>query len=254
MGHGVASCIAVSTGKIGYLSAWQIQKDLHSRVAGGELPGVLLLLEHPHGYTLGRRGRTSDILATPDKLSRLGVEVQQVDRGGEVTYHGPGQLIGYPIVNLRRWGGGPLRYVRALEEVIVAALGEFGLHANSGEKPTGVWVGESKIAAIGVKVSRGVTTHGFALNVNPDLSYFDHIVPCGMPEGRVTSLERERPGVADVSSMVPVVARHFGEVFGWKVEWSGLPDLLIANVTSPPARPDRNRPTIRGVVVSERLP
>ena len=216
----MSHCIAVALGRTEYLEAWALQKSLHARVAEGAMPNVLLLLEHPHVYTLGRRGRPTDILATPRELSRLGVEVHHVDRGGEVTYHGPGQLVGYPIVNLRELGGGPLRFVRALEEVLIATLAEFEIAAVADERPTGVWVGESKIAAIGVKVSRGVTTHGFALNVSPDLSYFDRIVPCGMPDVGITSMAAERPDVADVQAVIPSVARHFGEVFGLSVERS----------------------------------
>ena len=145
--------------------------------------------------------------------------------GGEVTYHGPGQLVGYPIVDLRAWGGGPLRYVRALEEVLVATLAELGIPAHSGERPTGVWVEDAKIAAIGVKVSRGVTTHGFALNVDPDLSYFDQIVPCGIPGGAVTSLSSLRPDVTDVQSVGSVLADRFGHVFGWSIDWASADDL-----------------------------
>ena len=218
-------CVAVSLGRTDYLSAWGLQKSLHGQVVDGLLPNLLLLLEHPHVYTLGRRGTPSDILVSPDVLGRLGVEVHHVDRGGEVTYHGPGQLVGYPIVDLREWRGGPLDYVRALERVLVATLAEFGIHAESSAKPTGVWVGDSKIAAIGVKVSRGVTTHGFAINVAPDLSYFDHIVPCGMPGGRVTSMAVLDPDPPDLRVVMPVLARHFGEVFGWSLEWSTLEKL-----------------------------
>ena len=234
--------ITVSLGRVDYPSAWQLQKSLHAQVVDGALPSLLLLLEHPHVYTLGRRGRDSDILVSPAELLQLGVQVQHVDRGGEVTYHGPGQLVGYPIINLRAWGGGPLNYVRALEEVIVATLSDFGIHAGGDERPTGVWVGDSKIAAIGVKVSRGVTTHGFALNVDPDLTFFEHIVPCGMPEARVTSMSLERPEATDVESVTPVLADHFGRVFGWGVEWAQLDDLPphatgghLAAVDRPPA-------------------
>jgi len=218
-------CLVADLGQTRYLEAWALQKSLHARVAEGVLPGVLLLLEHPHAYTLGRRGKPSDILATQQELSRLGVEVHHVDRGGEVTYHGPGQLVGYPIVNLRAWGGGPLRFVRALEEVLIATLTEFEIAAEADERPTGVWVGESKIAAIGVKVSRGVTTHGFALNVSPDLSYFDRIVPCGMPDVGITSMAAERLDVADVEAVIPSVMRHFGEVFGRSMERSTADEL-----------------------------
>ena len=189
------------------------------------LPNLILLLEHPHVYTLGKRGDSSDILASPEKLKELGVEVHRIDRGGEVTYHGPGQLVGYPIVNLRRWGGGPLKYVQTLESVIIATLAEFGVQAESENRPTGVWAGDAKIAAIGVKVSRGVTMHGFALNVSPDLSYFDHIVPCGMPEGRVTSMASALSNDIDVQQVLPALVRHFGRAFGWAMEWSTVEEL-----------------------------
>ena len=218
-------CIAVSLGQMAYAPAWDMQKSLHQKVADGALPNLLLLLEHPHVYTLGKRGDASDILASPEKLKELGVEVHRIDRGGEVTYHGPGQLVGYPIVNLRRRGGGPLKYVQTLESVIIATLAEFGVQAESEDRPTGVWAGDAKIAAIGVKVSRGVTMHGFALNVSPDLSYFDHIVPCGMPEGRVTSMASELSEAVDVQQVMPVLAQHFGQSFGWAMEWSTAEEL-----------------------------
>ncbi len=155
-----------------------------------------------------------DILASEDDLRRLGIEVHHTDRGGEVTYHGPGQLVGYPILNLRRWGGGPLKYVRSLETTLIAALSEFGIQAKSDGHPTGVWVEDRKIAAIGVKVGRRVTTHGFALNVSVDLSYFDRIVPCGMPDIEVTSVSRELGRPVSVDEVVPVVVEKFGETFG----------------------------------------
>ena len=177
-----------------YLEAWELQLGLHEQVAGGCRPDTLILLEHPHTYTLGRRGREDDILIEQSELDRLRIEVHRTDRGGEVTYHGPGQLVGYPVIDLRRWGGGPLKYVRALEQVIIEALAEFGIEGVSEGHPTGVWVEDRKIAAIGVKVGRRVTTHGFALNVSTDLSYFQHIVPCGMPMARVTSVSRELGG------------------------------------------------------------
>ena len=210
-------CVAVSLGVVGYAEALELQRRLHRQVVDGSLPDLLLLLEHPHVYTLGRRGKEKDILSTERELLDLGVEVHQTDRGGEVTYHGPGQLVGYPIVDLRRWGGGPLAYVRALEAVLVATLREFGLSSQSGEKPTGVWVGDAKIAAIGVKISRRVTMHGFALNVAPDLSYFDRIVPCGMPDVQVTSMAALLAGEITVEQVVPVLIERFGETFGLRV-------------------------------------
>ena len=175
---------AVHLGVVPYAHALDLQQRLHAEVAAGDRPDTLILLEHPHVYTLGRRGIVDDILASDDELKRLGIEVYHTDRGGEVTYHGPGQLVGYPIMNLRRWGGGPLKYVRSLESTIIAALSEFDIQSQSEGHPTGVWVEDRKIAAIGVKVGRRVTTHGFAINVSADLSYFDRIVPCGMPDIR----------------------------------------------------------------------
>jgi lipoate-protein ligase B len=169
----------------------------------------------------------------------MGVEVHHVDRGGEVTYHGPGQLVAYPIVDLRKWGGGPLRYVRALENVIVDTLAELDIEAESSQRPTGVWVGDAKAAAIGVKVSRGVTTHGLALNVCPDLTYFDGIVPCGMPDVLVTSIRVLKAEPVSVDSVTPVLARHFGRVFGWHMAWTTLEELQRGQRHPVPAAPCR---------------
>ena len=230
------TCIAISLGRVDYLRGWELQKSVHRQVVDGILPHVLLLLEHPHVYTLGRRGKPSDILATPEWLSQNRVDVHHVDRGGEATYHGPGQLVAYPVVDLRSWGVGPTLYVRTLEAVLIATLAELGIEAESEGHPTGVWVGDAKIAAIGVKVSRGVTTHGFALNVDPDLSFFDHIVPCGMPGIDVTSMASERPGSIAVKTVMPVVARHFASAFDLAVEWRAPESLgLLAQPVSPVA-------------------
>ena len=232
VGSQTKRCVAVSLGTVGYADALELQRRLHRQVADGALPDLLLLLEHPHVYTLGRRGRDEDLLGTEEKRLALGVEVHRTDRGGEVTYHGPGQLVGYPIVDLRRWGGGPLAYVRALEAALVATLGEFGLSAQSGEKPTGVWVGDAKIAAIGVKISRGVTMHGFALNVAPDLSYFDGIVPCGMPDAQVTSMAALLTREITVEQVVPVLTERFGERFGLCVSRQSLAPLTGVEKTA----------------------
>ena len=184
-------CLVADLGSIDYPAALELQRDLHDKVANDELPAVLLLLQHSHVYTLGRRGSDSDILVSTDALRQLDAEMYHTDRGGEVTYHGPGQLVGYPILDLRAAGLGPLAYVRALERIIISTLAELGIDSTAEDKPTGVWVGDAKIAAIGVRVSRGVTMHGFALNVNPDLSYFKHIVPCGIPDANVTSIAEQ---------------------------------------------------------------
>ena len=210
----MSTCLAIPLGLLDYQAAYDLQRRLHAQVVAGELPDLLLLLEHPHVYTLGRRGQQSHILASDEALTQLGVETHFTDRGGETTYHGPGQLVGYPIVNLRRWGGGVRKYVETLEQVLIGTLSEFGIAAHSEGKPTGVWVGDAKIAAIGVRVSRSVTMHGFALNVCPDLSFFDHIVPCGMPGARVTSMAQELGQEIAVSDVIPAVARAFGGEFG----------------------------------------
>ena len=209
-------CLTSYIGETDYLPAWDLQRRLHSKVASGEVPCAMLLVQHPHIYTIGRRGAQSDILASSEDLDQLGITVHEIDRGGEVTYHGPGQLISYPIVNLRAANLGPLRYVAALEETTVRTLREYGIQADSDNRPTGVWVDEAKIAAIGVRVSRGVTTHGLALNVNPNLRYFDHIVPCGMPNVKMTSMADQGVEIS-VPEVVPDVIRAFGEVFSWEM-------------------------------------
>ena len=210
-------CNVARPGLISYQPALEIQRRVHQQVADGARPDTLLLMEHPHVYTLGRRGEATDILVGTAHLAELGAEVHHTDRGGQVTYHGPGQLVGYPILDLRRWGGGPLRYVRALEETIISTLTQLGIRAVSEQRPTGVWVGHAKIAAIGVKISRGVSLHGFALNVDPDLSYFDHIVPCGMPDARVTSMSATLGRAVSVDQVAPALTSQFGRVFGMEM-------------------------------------
>ena len=214
--HPANSLDVIQLGLVPYQEAWDLQLRLHEVVAGGHRPNTIVLLEHSHTYTLGRRGCHEDILIEQSELDRLGIDVHETDRGGEVTYHGPGQLVGYPIIDLRRWSGGPLKYVRALEQVIADVLAEFGIRGTSEGHPTGVWVDDRKVAAIGVKVGRRVTTHGFALNVSTDLSYFQHIVPCGMPLARVTSMCQELGStLLSVDEVIPVVVTNFGRVFGF---------------------------------------
>ena len=223
------TCLVLPLGVLEYQAAYDLQRRLHTQVVAGELPDLLLLLEHPHVYTLGRRGQQSDILASEDALSRLNVDIHFTDRGGETTYHGPGQLVGYPIVNLRRWGGGVRDYVETLERSLIRALNGFDIAAYSEGKPTGVWVEDAKIAAIGVRVSRHVTMHGFALNVCPDLSFFDHIVPCGMPGVQVTSVARELNRDVGVSDVIPALVQAFGCEFGMRME-TASPEVLLTAV------------------------
>ena len=174
--------------------AWALQATLVEWRQKGRIGDTVLLLEHPHVYTLGRRGRMDDVLLDSETLAQLGIDVHEVDRGGEVTYHGPGQLVGYPIIDIRALGG-LVRYVRALEAALIEALKALGVVGHRQRGMPGVWVGEPpeerKIAAIGLRVSRGVSSHGFALNVSTDLGYYKHIVACGVPDLPVTSLECE---------------------------------------------------------------
>ncbi len=215
-------------GAADYAGTLALQRRLARAVADGAAPDAVLMLEHGHVYTLGRRGRRSDILAGPDELRALGVEVHETDRGGEVTYHGPGQLVCYPVVDLRPVGG-PLRFVCALQAAAVETLAGYGIDASCEGRPTGIWAGDAKIGAIGLHVSRGISTHGLALNVSPDLAHFDRIVPCGMPGIRVTSMARE--GVrADVRDVAAALAAALGGALGRPVAWADASELRGAAV------------------------
>ena len=201
-------------GLLSYHDAWDLQRQLLARIIAGEAPETLLLLEHPHTYTLGRRGGQEHLLAAPEELAARGAVVIETDRGGDITYHGPGQIVGYPLLNLRRRTGGDVhRYLRALEEVLIGVLAAYGLAGEREPEYTGVWCRGAKVAAIGVRISRGITMHGFALNVSTDLSYFDHIVPCGIHGRKVTSLERLLGGEVSIDDVTGVIERQFREVF-----------------------------------------
>ncbi len=204
-------CEYQELGTVSYSEALRLQRELVARRKAGEIPDQLLLLEHPHVITLGRNARRENVLAGADLLRRAGIEVCETDRGGDVTYHGPGQIIGYPILDLSVWKRDVAAYVRALEEVIIAALAEFGVAAHREKGYTGVWTPGGKIAAIGVHISRWVTSHGFALNVETDLDYFRYIVPCGLTRP-VTSMRREG-AQADRREVTAALARQFGRVF-----------------------------------------
>ncbi len=187
---GPKQCIVLRRGLTEYAEGWELQRRTVAAVAEGRSPPVLILLQHPPTYTLGVRGKDDNLLVSEEALARLGARVYRVDRGGDVTFHGPGQIVGYPIFRLDAWRKGPLWYVRHLEAAIIDALAALGVAAGRVDGRPGVWVGAAKVAAIGVRVSRGTTSHGFALNVSPDLSYFAHIVPCGLADAAVTSVER----------------------------------------------------------------
>jgi lipoyl(octanoyl) transferase len=194
-----------------YGAALELQQRLVAQRKQGLIADQLLLLEHPHVITLGRNGHMENLLAGDDVLRRAGIAFYPTDRGGDVTYHGPGQLVGYPILDLREWSRDVGAYVRALEQAIIDTLADFGIAAGRIPKLTGVWVGEQKIAAIGVHISRWVTSHGFALNVTTDLSYFQYIVPCGLTKP-VTSMAR-LGAAADLQEVSRSLAAHFGHVF-----------------------------------------
>ncbi len=201
-------------GRMDYLRARELQQRLAAAVAAGG-PDILLFLEHPPTFTLGRRGGESNILVSRQTLLDRGAALIQTDRGGDITFHGPGQLVGYPIVDLARHGTGISGYLRMLEEMLIRALGCCEIEAGRIDGYTGVWVEQEKIAAIGVKITaRRITQHGFALNVNTDLSYFGLITPCGIKDKGVTVLSRILGREVSLPDFSRRVAADFGEVFG----------------------------------------
>jgi lipoyl(octanoyl) transferase len=207
-------------GRVDYDRGLDLQRDAAESVArgGGE---SLLLLEHDPVFTLGRNGTRADILLTPQRCAELGIGVRETNRGGKVTYHGPGQLVGYPILNLASDRRDVKRYVTDLEEVLIRTLAEFGIRGERSqrkERVTSVWVGDDKIAAIGIHISRWVTTHGFALNVSAEsLSPFEGIVPCGIRDGGVTAMERHAGRTLALAEVREPLLAHFGSVFGREI-------------------------------------
>ena len=198
-------------GRMGYQDAYALQRELVSRRKAGEIPDQLLFVEHPPVITLGRNAHESNILFSREALLAAGVEVHETDRGGDVTYHGPGQIVGYPIFDLREWKRDVGAYVRAVEQTIIEAIGEFGFDGERVPGATGVWVGPAKVAAIGVHLSRWVTSHGFALNVQTNLDHFKLIVPCGLTKP-VTSLRALGCG-ASLDDVKESLLAAFAEVF-----------------------------------------
>ena len=205
------SCLWRDLGRIDYAEAFELQRALVDQRKRGEIPDQFLIVEHPHTITLGRNGHIENLLAREEILERTGVAFHPTDRGGDITYHGPGQIVGYPILDLREWKRDVVAYVRAIEQVIIDALADFGLTAGREPGMTGVWVAGAKIAAIGVHISRWVTSHGFALNATTDLSYFQYIVPCGLVKP-VTSMAILGAGEAR-ENVIERLVFHFGRVF-----------------------------------------
>jgi lipoyl(octanoyl) transferase len=209
-------CELRDLGRRGYAEAFALQQQCVEQRKRGEIPDQLLIVEHPHVVTMGRNGHDENLLAPPELLARAGIGFYRTDRGGDVTYHGPGQIVGYPIVDLKEWKRDVTAYVRALEQILIDVLDEFGIAAGREPGATGVWTSRGKIAAIGVHISRWVTSHGFALNLDTDLSYFQYIVPCGLTRP-VTSM-RALGCQASRGQVVAVIGRRFAQAFELQME------------------------------------
>ncbi len=219
--------VVCNLGRIAYDSAWQLQKQIQDRLIRAKrrqpplpLPHVLLLVEHPPVYTLGKSGDAGNLLLSQKALAARGATFYHIDRGGDITYHGPGQLVGYPILDLNRFFTDIHRYLRELEEVMILTCSDFGIQAGRVDGRTGVWIGpdsrglERKICAMGIRCSRWVTMHGFAFNLNTDLDYFSAIVPCGISDRSVTSLATELNHSIDEAAVRSRVIHHFADRFG----------------------------------------
>jgi len=258
----------VQLGTLDYAEGLRLQQKLVGLRKTGQIGDVLLLLEHTPVITLGRNAKSANVLASTEMLAARGVEVFECDRGGDVTFHGPGQLVGYPILDLRqhdlrRCGAdtpvretvgarktlGVVDYVRRLEEVLIRTCGDFGIPAQPIAGLTGVWTESepsAKIAAIGVHISRSVTSHGFALNVNTDLSCFNLIVPCGIPAKPVTSMQKELGLELDLNDVAQSVSRNFGSVFGSQMLWAETIDALLGNTVGVPMKAPEELRQLRG--------
>lgn len=202
-------------GMIDYKDAWDLQKNIFDLRLRNEINDTLFLLEHPHTYTLGKVAGKENLISSEVQLKELGVSVYEIDRGGDITYHGPGQIVGYPIIKLSDWKEDTHLYLRGLEEVIIQTCAEYGLITERNPKHTGVWIGERKIAAIGIKISRWITMHGFAFNVNTDLNYFGGIIPCGIKDKDVTSLQRELGREIELDKVKDKLIKNFQKIFSY---------------------------------------
>ncbi len=219
--------------RAGYRGVWDFQKELqkaliqqkrnpgHKEYTDDDLADVLLLVEHSHVYTLGKSGNTEHLLRSVEELDEIEAEFVPVDRGGDITYHGPGQVVGYPIMDLDRHFTDIHKYLRYLEEVLIRTLAQYELEAGRAEGQTGVWLKNRKIAAMGIRSSRWVTMHGFALNVSTDMDYFSHIVPCGIQDKHVTSLQRELGTEISLDLVKKQIVQSFEEVFQMQAHWVG---------------------------------
>lgn len=248
----MATCLIVDLGFIGYTEAFELQKRIVAARKADAIGDVLLLCEHPHVITLGRSGKRENLLASDHVLAQKGVEFHATNRGGDITYHGPGQVVGYPVIRLSEIRRDVVWYVRMLEEVMIRTCADFGIAARREEGKAGAWIdpqatekaadspqraqssqsSESataeKIGAIGVHISRWVTSHGFAFNVATDLRYFELIVPCGIAERKATSLEKVLGRAVKRNEAAPKLVEHFGEVFGREPRYTPREELFAA--------------------------
>jgi lipoate-protein ligase B len=211
-------CVIYQLGLIEYRKAYRLQKQLLHKRSEGQIPDVLLLLEHPPTITIGKSGGLENVLASPAQLTEKGIPVLFIDRGGDVTYHGPGQLVGYPIIDLRDRGRDIHRYVRELEEIIIKTLGDFSIKATIDENHAGVWIQDEEIAAIGISVKKWISMHGFALNVNTDLEPFSFINPCGFSNKRAASMSNILSHDVSVTAVIERLLAHFSKVFDAQIE------------------------------------
>lgn len=216
---------------IDYKDAWDLQKNLFSSRYQKAIDDTLLLLEHPHTYTLGKTANRNNLIAENNFLNQNKISVYDIDRGGDITYHGPGQIVGYPIIDLTSWKKDTHKYLRALEEVIIKTCAEYNIIAGRDKDFTGVWVDEKKIAAIGIKVNRWITMHGFAFNVNTDLTLFNGIIPCGIKDKGVTSLQNELGKTIDLNEVKSIILKNFTEVFEYsRVDIKNPDEILISEI------------------------
>jgi lipoyl(octanoyl) transferase len=213
----VTNVVVAEPGLVPYTTAVVLQESYAQAIMNGTGPETLILLEHPHVITLGRGFHKENLLMSPELLAERGITVEETGRGGDVTYHGPGQVVGYPILNISNKPDLHL-YLRNLEELMIRTVADFGIQADRKAGMTGIWVGDEKIGAIGVRVVRWVTSHGFALNVNTDLKYFDYIVPCGIKQFGVTSLQKLLGHEVSIRDVHESLIKNFESIFNRRVE------------------------------------
>jgi lipoyl(octanoyl) transferase len=227
MNKEIRKLIYCDLGFIDYKEAWDLQKKIHQQRVEDKIDDVLFLLEHPHTYTLGKTADKKNLVGDEKYLSDNKISVYDIDRGGDITYHGPGQIVGYPIINLTKWQQDTHKYLRSLEDVIINVCIDYALPGQRINGLTGVWIDDRKIAAIGIKVSRWITMHGFAFNINTDLKLFNGIIPCGITDKEVTSLKHELGYEVPLIEVKEKIINHFSNQFNYdQIEFKSKEELL----------------------------